>query len=784
MNVVVAGSLFTVIGIIISLFLIPTARMLLCSCTLLSLVLYRLKTRKAEHSGIVFVFAMCLIAGVLCVNLCDLSFENLENSFCDESTMQGRIVGFAETESYGETVKYADIRVKRIGCNGNEKRINKLFRLNISDIDESLYYGDMLTFRATPHYYEEPYNFGEFNYKRYMQSRGYAGTCGKPQKLIIRRAGFYLPKIFYYTAEYIKKMIHSHVGGESADLVCGILIGDKSGFSERLSENISLAGISHITAVSGMHTSVLILFILWLSNIFTKRRKTKAYAVIAVLVFYMFMTGLSPSVVRASLMAMSTMAGLIMGRRGRASDTLVILATAMLVINPNLLFSPSFMLSFLATFGMITFMPLIATWKAASSPFIQTLLITVFANVTTLPYVLWNFGMYSWIGVLVNIIVVPLIAYIFVGGMLTVFFGPVPLIGKLFGLFTRFLASLIIGVTGFVSEIPVGQMRFPKKNLLFVAAYIIFALMCYIAVKNRKSRGHFRYLPIAFVMCILLGYAADFADLNTFSVSFVYVGHGDCALVNLPGGRKILIDTGDSQNGRSSCAQYLSSEGISHIESVLISHSDSDHCGALENVLAKICADRIYVTDYSDKAGMNGKIYEAAEKYGCPVKTVSAGYKMKSGGAEFEIISPGKNGKNLSENDSSMVIKLTYGGKIFVFTGDISESVENAIADRIGKCDVLKIAHHGSETSTSQHFLNVLAPRYAVVSAGAELPYQYSKDKIRQKLQKNLIKGYYTYSHGTVKFAVSKNGSMSVRTKRGEYINAKIERQSTANGAS
>ena len=131
----------------------------------------------------------------------------------------------------------------------------------------------MLTFRATPHYYEEPYNFGEFNYKRYMQSRGYAGTCGKPQKLIIRRDGFYLPKIFYYTAEYIKKMIHSHVGGESADLVCGILIGDKSGFSERLSENISLAGISHITAVSGMHTSVLILFILWLSNIFTKRRK-------------------------------------------------------------------------------------------------------------------------------------------------------------------------------------------------------------------------------------------------------------------------------------------------------------------------------------------------------------------------------------------------------------------------------------------------------------------------------------------------------------------------------
>ena len=774
MNMAAVYSLIIALSTAASVFVSNAVRLDICRALFWSVIIYSFHTIKKPLTPFVYVATVCMIFAVTNASYNDKKYDDLKQDYSGECMVTGRVHGFSEKEDDNGVKRYVHIKAHIIG---NKKSFKKLhgtfFKLELKDDMKEPPYGDIVTFAAAPYYYEPPHNFGEFNYAGYMHSKGFVGIFSKPEKMVFSDGGFYPPKILYTLTSYLNNMIHKYIHGESAEFVSGVLLGDRSGFSEKMTENIRLAGVSHITAVSGMHTAILAALIIGFANCFTKRRKTKALITSCVLLIYMFMTGLSPSVVRASLMALCSMAGVLFGRKGNSFDVLIIIAAVMLSLNPELVFSPSFMLSFLATAGLMIFMPLLAGEK--QNQLSKLFFMTLIANAFTLPYVLWNFGSFSVIGILVNMIVVPLLPCVFVGGMLTAFLGFLPPVGAAAGMLTETIVKVINGVVSLAASVPGAQINFSYKNFFFVIFWFLLLLLIYLSLKNMGELSE-KLVKVTALLCVgtfLAGCLFNYIQADNFSVTYLYVGHGDCALLNLPGGKKMLIDTGNFSGETSRSVDYLKSFGIKKLDSVFISHSDSDHCGALENVLRECDVGTIYITAYSDLNSMSDNIQSLAKHYDCPVKTLKTGNSMKYNGAEVRIIYPESDFKNLSDNDSSMVMAVSFRGKKFVFTGDISSEVEDTIAERIGKCDVLKVSHHGSDTSTSKYFLETLKPGYAVVSASK--PYSYKRDTIKDKLKESDIKAYFTYAHGAVKFTVFKNGKLKIKTKRREYINAEIE---------
>ena len=774
MNTVAVYSLIVAASTAASVFASNAVRLDVCRALFLSVIIYSLHTIKKPLTPFVYIAAVCMIFAVTNASHNDKKYNDFRQDYSGECTVTGRICGFSEKEDDFGVKRYAHIKAHIIGNkNGFKKLHGTFFKLALKDDMKEPSYGDIVTFAATPYYYEPPHNFGEFNYAGYMHSKGFVGIFSAPEKTVFRDGGFYPPKILYALTSYINNMIHKYIHGESAELVCGVLLGDRSGFSEKMTENIRLAGVSHITAVSGMHTAILAALIISFANFFTKRRKMKVLIASGVLLIYMFMTGLSPSVVRASLMALCSMAGVFFGRKGNSFDVLIIIAAVMLSLNPELVFSPSFMLSFLATAGLLIFMPLLAGKK--QNQLLKLLFMTLIANAFTLPYVLWNFGSFSVIGILVNMLVVPLLPCVFVSGMLTAILGFLPPAGAAVGFITETIVKLINGAVSFAASVPGGQINFSYKNFFFVIFWFLLLSLIYLSLKNMGEVSE-KLVKVTAFLCVgtfFAGCLFNYIQADNFSVTYLYVGHGDCALLNLPGGKKMLIDTGDVSGETSKSADYLKSFGIKKLDSVFISHSDSDHCGALENVLRECDVGTVYITAYSALNGMSDNIQSLAKHYDCPVKTLKTGDIMKYNGAEVRVVYPESDYENLSDNDSSMVMTVSFRGKKFVFTGDISSEIENTLAEKIGKCDVLKVSHHGSDTSSSEYFLETLKPEYAVVSASK--PYSYKKDTIKNKLYESDIKGYFTYAHGAVKFTVFKNGRLKIKTKRREYINAEIE---------
>ena len=423
------------------------------------------------------------------------------------------------------------------------------------------------------------------------------------------------------------------------------------------------------------------------------------------------------------------------------------------------------MLSFISAAALIVFTPVVTAKLSTTYMLTETLIMTVIANLATLPYVLWNFEFYSWIGLFSNMLIVPLISFVFIGGFLTVCVGIIPPLGFLAGKLATGICTLVLNTTDFLANLPFGQYRVSCRNMFFIISYILLLCTCYVLLKPGK---HQRTPLILFTVCALFFYAGCFNRIiNTrdFSVTYLYVGQGDSCVVNIPGGNTYLIDTGGLlTKNKSYCLTYLKNNGVRSLDGIMISHSDTDHCGALESIIKEIPTDKIYITENSRKNGSSDRIIKTAEKYGVEVVSVTAGNRLRCGDAVFQFIHPSADIGYLSLNDGSMAINLEYKNRNFFFTGDISSEYENHVASFVKNCDVLKVSHHGSDTSTSTEFIRMLDPDYAVISSGINNIYSHPSNKVTRRLSRASVPTLITSKRGSVKFTVTKSGNMQMNT--------------------
>lgn len=245
------------------------------------------------------------------------------------------------------------------------------------------------------------------------------------------------------------------------------------------------------------------------------------------------------------------------------------------------------------------------------------------------------------------------------------------------------------------------------------------------------------------------------------SVEFIDVGQGDCALI-VCGGKSMLIDSGEKEYYLV-VESHLREKGIEKLDFLVATHPHSDHIGSMSRIAQNFEIGTFIMPVLSEDILPDTEVYDelidTLDENKINVETVSAGDKYLLSGAEISVLGPCGEHENL--NDMSVVFMLTYGESRFLFTGDIEKDGEKAILESGAelKCDVLKVAHNGSDTSTSDEFLLRADPDIAVISVGEGNKYGHPKRNIIKKLLKSGAIIYRTDDDGTVSFSVSSENS-------------------------
>lgn len=245
---------------------------------------------------------------------------------------------------------------------------------------------------------------------------------------------------------------------------------------------------------------------------------------------------------------------------------------------------------------------------------------------------------------------------------------------------------------------------------------------------------------------------------ENFSVSFIDVGQADSVLIR-NGNYNMLIDAGNNEDGEK-LVNYFKSLGIEEFTYVFATHPHEDHIGGMDDIINNFKIDNYYMSNKLSTTKTFMDVLDALDGRNLKYTVPNKGDTLKLGDANIKVIYPGDDKSNI--NDSSIVLKITYGKNSFLLTGDATSNVERKIYNEDIKSDVLKVAHHGSSYSSTDVFLDRVKPYYAVISVGKNNIYNHPSNKTLEKLNKRNIKVYRTDLDGTIVFT-SDGENLSVK---------------------
>ncbi len=286
------------------------------------------------------------------------------------------------------------------------------------------------------------------------------------------------------------------------------------------------------------------------------------------------------------------------------------------------------------------------------------------------------------------------------------------------------------------------------KRLLFIISVILMA--CLVLGGCAMGTGEDNQDNAA--VSVPVGQGNDRDETGKLTVSFIDVGQGDAILIQTPAGQSMLIDGGERGQGEK-VVEYLRKQGISKVDIMVGTHPHSDHIGGLIEVLEKFKVDKVYLPKVTHTTSTFRDLLTGVQKQGIKVSTAKAGVTIPLEGLDANFAAPtGDTYESL--NNYSAVVKLVYGNNSFVFTGDAEEESEQEMlhSSLVGglKAEVLKVGHHGSSSSTSERFLNVVAPQYAVIMCGTDNDYGHPHKETIEKLNQAGVKIYRTDQNGNI----------------------------------
>ncbi|MDI6717313.1 MAG: DNA internalization-related competence protein ComEC/Rec2 [Actinomycetota bacterium] len=574
-----------------------------------------------------------------------------------------------------------------------------------------------------------PNSSRDFNFKRYLYHQGIVAILiVKGSDIKSNQGGFSISFLIGQIRHWVKQTNNFYLPKDCAGLINGIVLGDPSLVDEEVQESFRATGLTHIVAASGVNIALVISALWPLLRIFRLGAVAQFIILICSTGLYTMVSGMSPSITRAFLMAAIGLVAWLSGRQGNSFSSLSAAAMILLVIDPFIIYDIGFQLSFAATASIIIFVPsLERLMEEIPKPLMAGLSVTVGAQIGVLPIIIYYFGQLSMISLIANLVVIPLASIALVLGMAAL---PVAAVSSLAGsalyLILRVILKAIIFETISLSAAPGASIFFNQPSIAIIAmlyAAIVALAIYFNSIKLKLRLGH-----VVIVLAVMLAlptwwYIVKSAPTGRLEITFMDVGQGDSAIVTTPRGERLLIDGGPNPD---LVKQKLARKGVRKIDAILISHDHADHITGIKNLLGLFTIGCIiYPKSISDSKGFL-QIYRLARKKGINLLAIDEGDVLKLGEQlEIDTLFASIKDEEGGGNDDSLVVMVKYGDFKALFTGDAEENIEKELVS--GKkdldADVLKVGHHGSAISSTREFLHEVSPEISVISVGKDNKY-------------------------------------------------------------
>lgn len=575
-----------------------------------------------------------------------------------------------------------------------------------------------------------------FDYRAYLARRDIHYTMGVQSRniLSIKPERFPWPKSWLKsTSEYMGQAFDTYVGGRESKLLKAMIIGERWLLPFEMKDQFAATGIAHILAISGLHIGFVILMLSWLTNAFRLSPRAAFLIQGAVLVLYSLIVGGNASVVRATIMAIIFLGGRAVGRKLDPLNSLALAAFIILLFRPLDLLEVGFQLSFGAVAGIILYHEHIKAllsrpFKIISNP----LALIISAQLGTWPLMAYYFNTFSPMSYIANLILVPIAGIIVMLGLILPLFSAIfPLLAKVVGWWLSIFCGLLIDGNQWLSGFPWATFRVVSPGILFMAIYYLILLIL------SSERPNFIRKPWklsgALALFLLLSIPIrPFFD-NDLKVIFVDVGQGDCIYIKTPDRKHILVDgggrplgMGDFDVGAQVVVPFLLKNGVNKLELVAMSHVHDDHISGLISVVEDLKVGAFMEFSPREPTERYCELNELMDRKNIPHIQAIGGQSYRIGRDVYmDIIYPIPDPKVLdrlyegNENNLSLVMRIRYQDTSILLTGDIEEGVESYLSDidRQG-AELLKVAHHGSKTSSTAKWLEAVNPSFAIVQSG------------------------------------------------------------------
>lgn len=766
-------------------------------CIVLAIIVIRKIIIKAyEDMGAFVVIFFTLIMGFMLMSNEITTRNHIYDLKENTVIVQGKIYKIENT-AFGTNIYLKGVEVENGEKNVSVKRIF----VNTEKIP-NVKIGNIIKVRGKLRQFEEAANKGNFDSRKYYLSLGFYGKIEAGTIEVINsdysgiRQGLY--ELRMEIIERLEKLCSDNNGifsivNNKNGIIGAIILGDKTDLDSDIKELYSVSGIAHILAISGLHISFIGMAIY---RLLRRRFRFLFSAAVSIPVVLSFgiMSGFGISTIRAIIMFILKIIGEVLGRKYDAITAISLAGLVLLVQNPFVVCNSGFQMSFGAIIAIVLILPIVEEILNRDNKIIKVLSANFTISLVMNPILAWNYYELPTFSFLLNIVVVPLMSVVIVSSIVGIFCSCIMFgLGKIvifpgcgiLELYT-FLCNIINKSS--VASIVVGQ---PKVTIIIVYYAILLVVLFGLknirtkytraekkrniikketglvlekkAKKERRIKGQNVKLRLACIVgFLLLNCLIYYIPNSGFYITFINVGQGDGILIHGDNGTKVMVDggsTSEKQVAKNCIVPYLKAEGIGTIDYSIITHTDKDHISGILEILENNNSNRIRIKnlvmpDINMKDDTYNELIEKAKLKKINVLYIKKGDTLSLGKTKIKCIYPETTTTASDKNDYCTVLSVKNKTSKILLTGDISKEIEEKIKDDIEEnYTVLKVAHHGSNYSSSEKFLKKVNPKYSIISVGKNNSYGHPGNETMERLRKQ----------GGVIYRTDEKGGITIR---------------------
>ncbi len=628
---------------------------------------------------------------------------------------------------------------------------------------------------------ELPRNPGQFNRRIYESGKKIDFYLENPTVLEVKEQRSGVREVVEIWKTEMMNRCEKIYQDEEAGILEAMLFGEKSELSGDIKELYQAAGISHVLVISGLHISLLALAVAGILRRLGFPMPVWVMLSVGVLAGYGILIGQPTTAVRALLMFFVLQGARLLGRSYDLLSALAFSGILMLLDNPDLILDGGCRLSFCAVIGVgwyvseknKIFRSIGEKEKrknrgkggkgSSAGAILENIRAGWYLWLFTLPVMLDTFYQVSVVGILWNLVAIPLLPVIIAsGGLGVVLAGWNIFLGSLAGSPAYGMLQLYQEIGNISEKLPVGMWTPGQPSKPVIAGYYLVIFLLVLVEKQLikrekrwKIRKIFPGMELCSMLLLLLLMAHPWQQRE--KITFLDVGQGDASMLQ-SGGQTLLLDGGSTSQknvGTYVILPYIKQQGISCLEAVVLTHTDQDHINGVTEVLEEGKKGWLTVKNLMYPYWMEGteqgkQLKKLAEEAGASCRKIRAGDRLTIGKAEAVVLYPKEQEKIAEPNAGSLVLFWKWEGVRAMFTGDLPEEKERELLQNLPACEILQVGHHGSATSTCREFLEQVQPSLAVISCAMKNRYGHPSPDTVERLKKTGCEIRYTMRSGAI----------------------------------